>query len=759
MTLERYRCCYGCVTGRTGNSQTDLRLADLMQLTASLEPDADERRRLAGLAVEHVEAFLTVSENAPTLRTSSGIADALAAFGIPDAAREPAEVFEVLGRLVDTPGVATTSPRYFGYIPSGGLYTAALGDFLAAASNRYAGQASISPGAAGLEHVVVRWLADSLGLGPDAGGVLTSGGSAGALTAIVAARDTAGVLEATAPTPVVYLTDHTHHSIDVALRVAGLARAVVRRIPLDRRYRMNVAALDEVVRSDRRAGLRPFLVVGTAGTTNSGSVDPLRDIAEVAERENLWFHVDGAYGGLFALCKEAGPVLEGLDRADSVVVDPHKTLFLPYGIGAVLVRDRDLLKASFGATADYLAPPPAEEPASPAELGFELTRHFRALRLWLPLQLAGRSAFSAALAEKLLLARHVHEHLGAAPEIEVGPSPDLSIVTFRPRTSEPGDHAAEQLASSLQRHGEVFLTTTRLDGRLVLRMAVGSFRTHLADVDTAVDVVLRELGRRPAPRTSTSPATVRSPAAPDLIDVPVRTPALRLEFLPGPPDAAVIDCEVAVLAERYGNTADELRDAYGSHDDVTACLAVRDAAGAVLGWARLVTPGPLPLKTLSDASRPPWALDVEDVTARLGMDVDRTWDVATLGVRRELGAAGSRIAAALYHGIILATRTNGAAWIVAMIDVRVQALLRRLGLVMHRFPGAHPRPYLGSRATVPVYANMDTGIRTQRRRDPDAYHAISLGAGLEGIAIPERDAFVLPALQEVDLRSVESRPA
>ncbi|HVN13115.1 MAG TPA: aminotransferase class V-fold PLP-dependent enzyme, partial [Kineosporiaceae bacterium] len=559
---------------RPGADQSLPRLADLAAVAAPLEPDAAGRRHLVDLAVAHVEEHLAAAPAALTLQPMDGVAAALAAFGVPEEPRDPADVLDVLRRLVDTPGVATTSPRYLGYIPSGGLFSAAVGDFLAAATNRYAGQAAISPGAAGVEHVVARWLADAVGLGPDAGGVLTSGGSAGALIAVVAARETTRMVsDGGSGRPVVYLGEHTHHSLDLALRIAGPPDTVVRRVPVDARHRIDVDALERAVLEDRGGGLLPFLVVGTAGTTNTGAVDPLARIADVAAREGLWFHVDGAYGGLFALCPQGREVLEGIERADSVVVDPHKTLFLPYGIGAVLARDRRVLETVFAPSADYLAPAPAGEPPSPADLGPELTRHFRGLRLWLPLQLCGRAAFAAALSEKVLLARHAHERLRSAPEVEVGPPPDLSIVTFRVPGREPDDDTATaQLAARLRRDGEVFLTTTRIGGRLVLRLAVGSFRTHLSDVDRAVDVVLESLPEGQGQLVAKDVAKPRSGRRPE---------QLELEFSPGPPHADVLACEADVLGERYGNTPEELRSAYSHHDDRTACLAVRGPSGRV----------------------------------------------------------------------------------------------------------------------------------------------------------------------------------
>jgi glutamate/tyrosine decarboxylase-like PLP-dependent enzyme len=254
---------------------------------------------------------------------------------------------------------------------------------------------------------------------------------------------------------------------------------------------MHVPDLELLIQADQAAGLRPWLVVGSAGTTNSGAVDPLAAIAAVARRHGLWFHVDGAYGGLFSLCPEARPILQGIEQADSVTLDPHKTLFLPYGAGAVLVRDGAHLLNAFSASADYIENI-LDQPAdlSPADMSPELTRHFRGLRLWLPLQLAGVAAFRAALSEKLLLARYFRRRLSEVPGFEVGPAPDLSVVVFRYRPDSPdADAINAELQRRLQREGRAFLSTTRLSGRLTLRCAILSFRTHLSDVDETLGAI------------------------------------------------------------------------------------------------------------------------------------------------------------------------------------------------------------------------------------------------------------------------------
>jgi glutamate/tyrosine decarboxylase-like PLP-dependent enzyme len=461
----------------------------LRAAAAPLEPDAGARATLAGLALDHAQDFLAGLDEGPAnCGWDEGCADALDP-EFAEAGRDPAALLAWLGRCVDRPGITTASPRFMGYIPGGGLFHSAIGDFLAAASNKYAGFASAAPGAVRLENATAAWLARVIGLPPGAAGTLTSGGSMANLTAIVAAR------EARDPDGggAVYLTPLAHHCIDKALHIAGRAKAPRRLIATDARHRMRVDALAEALERDRAEGVRPWLVIASAGTVDTGSVDPLAEIAALCERHGAWLHVDGAYGGLFMLCEEGRAVLAGIERADSVALDPHKTLFLPYGTGAVVARDGRHLLNAFSASADYIRPlGETGVGPSPADLSPELTRHFRALRLWLPLQIAGVAAFRAAQSEKIGLARYFHARLSQMPDWDAGPPPDLSVVAFRYRP-ERGDADAfnDALLRRLQEEGRVFLSGTRIGGAAWLRCAILSFRTHLTHIDETIEILSR----------------------------------------------------------------------------------------------------------------------------------------------------------------------------------------------------------------------------------------------------------------------------
>jgi glutamate/tyrosine decarboxylase-like PLP-dependent enzyme len=465
----------------------------LRELSAPLEPDADARRRLGSAALDHALTFLDQVEDAPSLRPAAEALSQRLDPEFTEGGRDPGYILDYVGDCIDRPGIATTSPRFMGYIPGGGLFHSALGDMLAAASNKYSGFAPAAPGAVRIENSCTAWLASVIGYPETATGTLTSGGSMANLTAVVAAREARDADGGGA----VYLTRFAHHCVDKALNIAGRARSPRRVIATDTNYRMSVEALEQALEEDRGNGIRPWLVVASAGTVDTGAVDPLPEVADLCRRHGAWLHVDGAYGGLFALCAEGRARLRGIEQADSVALDPHKTLFLPYGTGAVVVREGKFLLDAFSASADYIRPfAETDVGPSPADLSPELTRHFRALRLWLPLQIAGVTAFRAAQEEKLKLARYFHARLSGVDGFDAGPEPDLSVVAFRylPK-SGPKDQSIddfnERLIRHIQQEGRVMLSGTRIDGRYYLRCAILCFRTHLEHVDEAFEAVLR----------------------------------------------------------------------------------------------------------------------------------------------------------------------------------------------------------------------------------------------------------------------------
>ena len=461
----------------------------LREAAASLEPDAGGRRAVGGQALEHALAYWDQAETASSNRPWSEVFSQRLDPEFTEEGRNPASVLDYVRSCIDAPGFATTSPRFMAYIPGGGLPYAAFGDLLAATSNKYSGFASASPGAVRIENACVAWLASVIGYPHEAAGTLTSGGSIANLTGVVAAREARDPEGGGA----VYVTRFAHYCIDKALHIAGRSRSPKRLIATDEKYRMSVDALEQALEEDRRSGVRPWIVIASAGTVDTGAIDPLPEIADLCRRYGAWLHVDGAYGGLFALCDEGRALLRGIEQADSVALDPHKTLFLPYGTGAALVRDGRLLQAAFSASGEYIRPlGESEVGPSPADLSPELTRHFRALRLWLPLQIAGIGAFRAAQSEKLALARYFHARLSGIDGFDPGPPPDLSVVAFRylPKRGEV-DEFNERLMRHIVEEGRVMMSGTRIDGSYRLRCAILCFRTHIEHVDDAIDAVVR----------------------------------------------------------------------------------------------------------------------------------------------------------------------------------------------------------------------------------------------------------------------------
>lgn len=469
------------------------RIAELEALTRTLEPAAATRAALldaaAGYAEDWIERLPDLPGHVPD--DAAGL-EALLASPLSEQPADMREALSVLWEGVDRLGVNEGAGHFFGFIPGPGLYTAAIGDYLAAVTGRYAGITYGAPGSVRLQQMLLRWVGSFLGYPEDSGGDLTSGGSVANLSAIVSAREAAGLRAADSSRAVVYVTEQTHHSVGKALRIAGLGEAVLRFVPVDGAFRMRADACEAMIAADRTAGLRPWLLVASAGSTDSGAVDPLESLADVAKAHEVTLHVDAAYGGAFALCAEGRRVLGGIERSDSVVVDPHKGLFVPFGTGLVLVKDREAMVRAHSYQAPYLRD--ADEISglvSPADVSPELTRHNRTLRLWLPLKLHGVAAFRAALEEKLLLARYFHQRMGELDRFAVGPPPDLSVVTFRLASVRSGsDEANRALARAIQQDGRIYISTTVLDGKVTLRLAVLNVRTHREHVERAIEVIV-----------------------------------------------------------------------------------------------------------------------------------------------------------------------------------------------------------------------------------------------------------------------------
>ncbi len=447
-----------------------------------LQPDRETRAEWTKTVTAFVDEFIEGLEAAPASTKGAAVLP-------PPPAETPGELADLLARFADaaSQAVETAGPRYLAYFPAGGLYSAVLAEFVAQATNRFTGVASTAPALVALEHSVIRWMCDEFGLPEGSGGVFTTGASLATLSAVHTARqDRLGTHD---PNGTIYVTQHTHHCVAKAAHITGFPPERIRVVP---GLRMDVARAQTMIAEDRAAGLKPFLIVGTAGATSTGMVDPLDEIAVLAQQEGLWFHVDGAYGGAFQLTERGRELLRGIDQADSIAWDPHKSLFLPYGTGVLLVRSEARLRAAHVADGDYLQDlDHGLGVPDYSDLGPELTREFRGLRIWLPLHLHGVAAFRAELDEKLDLAQDVRAALNAREDLEVLES-ELSVVVFR---SVHGDEASERLLTGINDSGKFFLSSTRIDGRYTLRVCVLSHRTHREHIDEAIHLIDALLNR------------------------------------------------------------------------------------------------------------------------------------------------------------------------------------------------------------------------------------------------------------------------
>ncbi|MEV4335091.1 aminotransferase class V-fold PLP-dependent enzyme [Streptomyces sp. NPDC049597] len=470
-----------------------------------LEPDRAAMTEMGGLVLDRV---IDRTEQLPTRPATSALTQAATAalvesFLAPPPA-QPGDLKSLLGRLDEAAdcAVETAGPGHLAHIPGGGLFTAALAEFYNRAVNRYGGLAAIASAFAALEESVVRWIAlDVCGLPSGSGGLLTSGGSMATFSAVVAARyDCLGEDLATGT---VYTTAFAHYSVAKAARLAGIKKDHIRLVPHTADLRMDPDAAAALIRADRQAGLRPFLLVGTAGTTDTGTIDPLPELAGLARREDLWFHIDAAYGGFFRLTTRGKERLAGVEQADSITLDPHKTLFMPFGTGALVVRDVAALHAAHDGSGSYLQDiGPAGGVPDSGHLGPELTHEIRGLRIWLPLHLHGVDAFRDALEEKLDLTEQVHAALSRVPGLEVPQTPDLSTVIFRirpkddsPSAADRADEATRRLLERVNAHRRIVLSSTVIDGRYTLRICLVSHRTHRDRIIEARDLITAEATR------------------------------------------------------------------------------------------------------------------------------------------------------------------------------------------------------------------------------------------------------------------------
>jgi aromatic-L-amino-acid decarboxylase len=394
-------------------------------------------------------------------------------------------------------------PRFLGYIPSCPTFPAVMGDWLATGFNFFAGVWPVAAAPNEIEVTVLEWFRTWMGMPEGSRGLLTSGGSAATVTAVVAARhaavgaETGDVAHLTA-----YCSDQAHSSVQKAAWIAGIAREHVRAVPSDDVFRMRVDALREMVQRDRAEGLRPFLLCATAGATNTGAVDPLHALADFAQREKLWLHTDSAYAGFSVLTQRGRTLLDGLGRADSLTLDPHKWLYVPFECGCLLAKDPATLERAFSVHPEYLQDVRARDAeVNFSDYGEQLTRYSRALKVWFSVQYYGTEAIAAAQDHAMSLAELAEKLVRDAPDMEVLSPAQFGIVCFRmhPRGMDDEEQLNalnENVNQKVNRTGFVLMSSTRLRGALSLRLCIPGHRTREEDVRAVLDLVRKMAAER-----------------------------------------------------------------------------------------------------------------------------------------------------------------------------------------------------------------------------------------------------------------------
>ncbi|MFW6079354.1 MAG: pyridoxal phosphate-dependent decarboxylase family protein [Gemmatimonadota bacterium] len=492
-----------------------------------LEMDPETMRRLGYRAVDMLVERIAGLEDEPTWRGESRPSLERRLRESPPAgpASDPGALLDRLADDVLAVAGRIDHPRFFAFIPGCPTWPGILGDFLAAGFNVFQGTWLESAGPSALELIVLDWFKEWIGYPADAAGVLVSGGSAANLDALVCAREASRTPDggeagdhdgdaADAAPGIVYLSDQTHSSVERAARIAGYTADRIRTLPTDESYRFRPDALHAAIEEDVRAGRRPVLVVANAGATNTGAVDPLPALADVCRERGVWLHVDAAYGGYAVLSERGRTLLEGIERADSVTLDPHKWLYQPYEAGCLLVRDGRRLDDAFHIMPDYLQDTDTRRHAGNdggaawwrggvnfADRGLQLTRATRAVKIWLSLQTFGVDAFRATIDRCFDLALHAQRRIEDSPTLELLSPARFGIVCFRRRPADTGevgrsadptteerlDRINESLVERLSRSGVGMISSTRLDGRYALRLCILNHRSRVEDVDRVLD--------------------------------------------------------------------------------------------------------------------------------------------------------------------------------------------------------------------------------------------------------------------------------
>ncbi len=464
--------------------------------TPLVHPDAEALRELSNLTVDWLlDHFQTLPEQTVGRTASRQELEALLREPAPEKGSDFAQVLAEFEKKVARYAFRVNHPRFLAFIPSAPNFVSVLADFLCAGTNFFAGVWLEAAGPAQVELVVLDWFKEFLGYPPEASGVLTGGGSEANLTALVVARERLSQEERSKA--VLYVTEQRHWSIDRAAKVIGMRRDQLRPIPADEAYRLKPDMLRDAAHQDRRAGRLPWAVVANAGATNTGAVDPLAALAALCAEQRLWLHVDAAYGWPGVLVSQEEDSLAGIDRADSITLDPHKWFGQPFEVGCVLVREGGRLVETFAMRPDYMQDvEPGREEINFADYGLALTRRFRALKIWWSVKVLGVAWFRELVARSCRLAELAQILLEQSGRFEIICPRQLSIVCFRyvpaglPRQNRQDAEELDRLnlaiIDKVRASGRAFLSSTRLQGHVALRLCFVNWQTTTADVEEVV---------------------------------------------------------------------------------------------------------------------------------------------------------------------------------------------------------------------------------------------------------------------------------
>jgi len=480
--------------------------------TAPIEMQSEEFRTIGYHLVDRIAELLdslptrsvTTGEAPPAIRAELDSARLL-----PDLGTDPAQLLDRATDLLFNHSLFNSHPRFWGYVTAPAAPIGILGDLLASAINQNTGAWFLSPMASEIEAQTIRWIAELLGFPTTCGGLLVSGGNMANIVCFLAARQAkagwdvraAGLHGSETKRLRVYCSKETHTWVQKAADMTGIGTSNIRWIPTGKDLGMDIEILQVQIRADKEVGDQPFIVIGTAGSVSTGAIDNLSEIAKICREEDLWFHVDGAYGGFAAMLPDTSPELHALSEADSVAVDPHKWLYAPLEAGCALVRDPEKLREAFAYHPPYYHF--GVEAINYLDFGPQNSRGFRALKVWLALQQVGRKGYEQMLVDDIRLAKELYDLVVQQPELEAFTN-SLSISTFRfvPLDLRSGPEKSEEylntlnteLLTRLQNSGDAYISNAVIDGKFALRACIVNFRTSLADIEALPGLVIR-LGR------------------------------------------------------------------------------------------------------------------------------------------------------------------------------------------------------------------------------------------------------------------------